>query len=319
MHPVIAPYQVIFQKYDPSTDVSIAAADIDPSIEVFVTEAALHNNLALLKDIVEKAEQNESIKNSVHQWLRGVTVAAILNNHTDMLLYLLGTEIKVHDRSAGSLQLLRSLTLKDDLTDFDRVFDQIADHKWKLYPTSTLGSADFFLNLISRNEIERVKYVCHRYPLFVENEHILNSTGVYACFYNSEDTLNYLLEQPYDTYNWTLWLMGAADAFTTSSNTTCADIILNAIPTCEEVNFFAQMVERLQRTDKKEYLPFFEVVLGHMLNLSLSDQKALLTEMKCLNPGMFVDECYQVLESNILNHKISNTVQPVTHTKTKKI
>jgi len=86
----------------------------------------------------------------------------------------------------------------------------------------------------------------------------------------------------------------------------------------EEVDFFTQMVERLQRTDKKEYLPFLDVVLGHVLNLSLSDQNSLLGEIKYLD-GAFVDQCCQVLESNILNHKISKTVQPVTHTKTKKM
>lgn len=318
MHPVIAPYQTIFQKYNPSTDTSIEAKDISAIMEVFVTEVALHNNLALLKDIVEKAKQNESMKNSVHQWLRGVTVAAILNNHTDMLVYLLETEMKVHDRSAGSLQLLRALSLKDDLTDFDRMFDQIADHKWKLYPTSSLGSADFFFNLIARNEIQRIKHVCQRYPLFIENDHILNSSGVYACCYNSEDTLKYLLEQPYECHNWTLWLMGSADALVLSPNTLCADMLLKAIPMYEEVDFFTQMVERLQRTDKKEYLPFLDVVLGHVLNLSLSDQNSLLGEIKYLD-GAFVDQCCQVLESNILNHKISKTVQPVTHTKTKKM
>ena len=318
MHPAIAPYQVIFQKYNPSTDASIDAEDLSAIMEVFVTEVALHNNLALLKDIVEKAKQNESMKNSVHQWLRGATTAALLENNTDMLVYLLETEMKVHDRSAGSLQLLRSLTLKDDLSDFDRMFDQIADHKWKLYPTSSLGSADFFFNLISRNEIERVIHVRQRYPLFIENDHVLNSSGVYACCYNSEDTLKYLLEQPYDAHNWTLWLMGSADAFVLSPNTLCADMLLKAIPMYEEVDFFTQMVERLQRTDKKEYLPFLDVVLGHVLNLSLSDQNSLLCEIKYLD-GAFVDQCFQVLESNILNHKISKTVQPVTHTKIKKM
>lgn len=319
MHPVIAPYQSIFQKYNPSKDTSIAATDIDPSIEVFVTEVARHNNLVLLKDIIEKAKQNDTMKNYLEQWLRGATTAALLEKNSDMLVYLLETEMKVHDRSAGSLQLLRVLSLKEDLSDFDRIFNQVANHKWKLYPTSTLGNADFFFNLISRNEIQRVKQVCERYPLFVENDHVLNSGGVYACCYNSEDTLKYLLEQPYEIHNWTLWLMGSADAFVLSPNTICADMLLNAIPMCEEVDFFTQMVERLQRTEKKEYLPFLDVVLGHIVNLSLSDQKSLLHEMKFINSGVFVDQCCQVLESNILNHKISQNVSVSTQTKSKKM
>lgn len=317
-HPSIAPYQAIFQKYNPKDDVSIDAADLDPWIEVFVTEVARHNNLVLLKDIIEKAKQNDTMKNFLGQWLRGATTAALLENNTDMLVYLLETEMKVHDRSAGSLQLLRVLSLKEDLNDFDRMFDQIADHKWKLYPTSSLGSADFFFNLISRNEIQRIKHVCQRYPLFIENDHILNSSGVYACCYNSEDTLKYLLEQPYETHNWTLWLMGSADAFVLSSNTICADMLLKAIPMYEEVDFFTQMVERLQRTDKKEYLPFLDVVMGHVLNLSLSDQNSLLHEIKYLN-GAFVDQYCQVLESNILNHKISQNVAVSNQTKSKKM
>lgn len=319
MHPSIAPYHAIFQKYNPKNDVSIDAADLDPSIEVFVTEVARHNNQVLLKDIIEKAEQTPTTKNYLQQWLRGATTAAILEKNTDMLLYLLETEMKVHDRSAGCLQLLRSLSLKDDLSDFDQIFDQIADHQWKLYPTTTLGSADFFFNLIGRNDIERVKHVCHRYPLFANDPHILNQSGVYACCYNSEETLKYLLEQPYETHNWTLWLMGSADTFTISSNTTCADLLLNAVPRYEKVNFFTQVVERLQRTDKKEYLPFLDVVLGHMLNLSLNNQKELLDELKYQDTGVFVEQCSQALSSNLLNQKISRQIGCKSHTKTKKM
>lgn len=318
MHPSIAPYQEIFQKYNLKEDTSIDVADIDVSIEMFLTEVARHNNLPLLKDIIEKSKKNTTTKNCLQQWLRGATTAAILEKNTEMLLYLMETEVKVHDRSAGCLQLLRSLTLKDDLTDFDRVFNQIAAHKWKLYPTTTLGSAHFFFNLIGRNEIERVKHVCQHYVVFEKDQDILNQSGVYACYYNSEDTLKYLLQQPYETHNWTMWLMGAADSFAVCPNTTCTDMLLDAVPSYEKINFFTQVVERLQRTDKR-YLPFLGVVLKHMLDLSLSDQKELLCELKYQNDGVFVHECSQALSSNLLNKKISKNLTHSEKSRTKKM
>lgn len=320
MHPAIASYQTIFQKYDPRTDASIDASDIDTSIEVFVTEAARHNNLALLKDIVEKSREITAVKNYVGQWLRGVTVAAILDKNTDVLLYLLETDVKSHDRSAGCLQLLRSLSLKEDLTDFDRMFDQIANHSWKLFPTATLGSSDFFLNLIARNEIARVKHVCQRYPLFVEDHHILNQTGVYACCHNSVDTLKYLLQQPYNVYNWTLWLVGSADAFTISPQTTCADMLLNSIPDNEKVNFYAELVERLQRVDKHEYLPFVAgVVIPHVLSLPLKQQKLLLNEMRYKTAGDFTAEISESVRGNLLKEKISKNLIVSQKSRTKKM
>lgn len=320
MHPAIASYQTIFQKYDPKTDVSIDASDIDTSIEVFVTEVAQHNNLALLKDIVEKSREITGIKNYVGQWLRGVTVAAILDKNTDVLLYLLETDVKSHDRSAGCLQLLRSLSLKEDLTDFDQIFDQIANHSWKLFPTTTLGSSDFFLNLIARNEIARVKHVCQRYPMFVEDHHILNQTGVYACCHNSVDTLKYLLQQPYNVYNWTLWLVGSADAFTLSPQTTCADMLLNSIPDNEKVNFYAEFVERLQRVDKHEYLPFVAgVVIPHTLSLPLKQQKLLLNEMTYKTAGDFTAGISESLRSNLLKQKISKNLIVSEKSRTKKM
>lgn len=309
MHPSIAPYQAIFQKYNPKEDTSIEAADIDASIEVFVTEVGRNNNLELLKDIVEKSKEITPIKNFVWHWLRGITVAAILDKNTDVLLYLLETKVESHDRSAGCLQLLRSLTLKENLTDFDRVFDQIANHNWKLFPTSTLGSSDFFFNLIARNEIARVKYVCQRYPMFVEDPHILNQTGVYACCYNSVDTLNYLLQQPYDVYKWSLWLVGAADAFSVFPNTVCADMLLKAVPVNENVNFYAEFMERLQRSEKHEYLSFVGgVVIPHMLSMPLKQQRLLLNEIKYKTAGDFSREFSEALRSNLLKNKISRNL-----------
>lgn len=320
MHPSIAPYQAIFKKYNPKEDTSIEASDMDTSIELFVTEVGRHNNLALLKDIIEKSREITAIKNCVGQWLRGVAVAALLDKNTDVLLYLLETDVKSHDRSAGCLQLLRSLSLKEDLADFDRVFDQIANHGWKLFPTTTLGSADFFLNLIARNEIERVKHVCQRYPMFVEDHHILNQTGVYACCHNSVDTLKYLLQKPYNVYNWTLWLVGSADAFTISPHKTCADMLLNAIPDNEKVNFYAEFVERLQRVDKHEYLPFVGgVVIPHMLSLPLKQQKLLLNEMKYKTAGDFNVEFSASLSSNLLKEKISKNLSLSEKSRAKKM
>ena len=306
-HPLITPYQNLFKKYDPALDTRIDPNDMSPSMEVFLMEVVRHGNLVLLKDIFEKLEHTQSFKHLRTHWPSAAAMLATLEEKTDVLAYLMKDVVITHDRSGGCLQLLNILTLKNDLSHFDRIFQSISDKDYDLYLTSGMGTGGFVYNLIGRNERLRLERVHQSYPSLIESAEIISQSGVYACCFNSTETLNYFMQHPYNTYNWTLWLMGAADSYSISANTECANMILEAVPQKEKVKFFNQLMERLFASAKPGYLPFMDVVIPYMLELPPRAQKELLTDLK-LQKSRFATAACDALENQRLKQKISKNI-----------
>ena len=317
-HPLIKPYQHLFEKYDPALDTSIDPSDMSPSMGVFLMEVVSHGNLVLLKDISEKFQHAPDVQRFETSWSMSATMLAALEEKSDVLGYLMKDVVFNYSRSGGCLQLLNALTLKSDLSHFDQIFQSISDKKFSLYPTSGHGTGGFVYNLVGRNERLRLEHVCQMYPSLLENAEILNQSGVYACCYHSTDTLQYLMQYPYDGYNWTLWLVGAADSYSLSANTECANMILDAVPQKEKVHFFNQLMERLERGGKNQYIPFMDVIIPYMLELPTRAQKELLTNLK-LQQNTFATTACDALKNQRLKQKISKKITTSPPTRAKKM
>lgn len=319
-HPFIEPYQKVFEKYDPALDTCIDESDMSAALAVFMVDVVSHGNTVLLNDLFEKLDKNPSMKGVHIYWSSSATMLATLEHKSDVLMYLMENVTTNYDRNSGALQLLKNLTFKEDLSHFDRIFQSISDKKYNLSTNSVLGTATFVYNLIARNEKQRLERVCNTYPSLLENAEILNQSGVYACYFNSADTLNYLLQKPYEVNNWTLWLMGAADSFSLDPNTDCAFALLDAVPEDKKTDFFIQFIERLEVSGKDVYLPFLHVVAPSMLQLPLADQSKIVSRIKKHSTqGVFVQTCVDMLESHRLKDEITKHVTQISPSRTKKI